>query len=84
MLSVLLNFKVQEKKQTKKQTNQKNTEMKSSITKKEKPGLILFLYHYNVTLCSTVGPPLLKSNFLKTKAQLFIPHIIENHGQQKA
>lgn len=82
MLPVLLNFKVQEKKQ--KKTNQKNTEMKSSITKKEKPGLILFLYHYNVTLCSTVGPPLLKSNFLKTKAQLFIPHIIENHGQQKA
>ena len=34
MLPVLLNFKVQEKKQTKKQTNQKNTEMKSSITKK--------------------------------------------------
>ena len=52
MFPVLLNFKVQEKKQTNKQKKKpnkpKNTEMKSSITKKEKPGLILFLYHYEV------------------------------------
>lgn len=44
MFPVLLNFKVQEKQKNK----PKNTEMKSSITKKEKPGLILFLYHYSV------------------------------------
>ena len=33
---------------TTKKKKTKNTEMKSSITKKEKPGLILFLYHYSV------------------------------------
>ena len=49
MFPVLLNFKVQEKKQQQQQKKKtKNTEMKSSITKKEKPGLILFLYHYSV------------------------------------
>ena len=41
-------FKLQSSRKETTTTTTKNTEMKSSITKKEKPGLILFLYHYSV------------------------------------